>query len=195
MKEAQLLVYSHKTTPRLQYIFKLLLSDIIGVEFKIINNKTEFQDSKLPKLTYCEHAFGDELFIFATRLLFEKGIVDQEVNVFDWKNMPVFFGTHPKYEIPFDLFSASFYLVSRYEEYLPHIKDEHLRFSPQQSLAHQKGFLNKPLINIWCKELKQQLKAKYPSSISLYLLLILIVHMPIKKKESPDNLVLFLVLY
>jgi len=163
VKEAQLLVYSHKTTPRLQYIFKLLLSDIIGVEFKIINNKTEFQDSKLPKLTYCEHAFGDELFIFATRLLFEKGIVDQEVNVFDWKNMPVFFGTHPKYEIPFDLFSASFYLVSRYEEYLPHIKDEHLRFSPQQSLAHQKGFLNKPLINIWCKELKQQLKAKYPA--------------------------------
>lgn len=162
MKEAQLLVYSHKTTPRLQYIFKLLLSDIIGVEFKIINNKTEFQDSALPKLTYCEHAFGDELFIFATRLLFEKGIVDQEVNVFDWKNMPVFFGTHPKYDIPFDLFSASFYLVSRYEEYLPHIKDEHLRFSPQQSLAYQKGFLNKPLINIWCQELKQQLKAKYP---------------------------------
>ena len=162
MKEAQLLVYSHKTTPRLQYIFKLLLSDIIGVEFNITNNKSEFQDSKLPKLTYCEHAFGDELFIFATRLLFEKGIVDQEVNVFDWKNMPVFFGTHPKYDIPFDLFSASFYLVSRYEEYLPHIKDEHLRFSPQQSLAYQKGFLNKPLINIWCQELKQQLKAKYP---------------------------------
>jgi hypothetical protein len=162
VKEAQLLVYSHKTTPRLQYIFKLLLSDIIGVEFNITNNKSEFQDSKLPKLTYCEHAFGDELFIFATRLLFEKGIVDQEVNVFDWKNMPVFFGTHPKYDIPFDLFSASFYLVSRYEEYLPHIKDEHLRFSPQQSLAYQKGFLNKPLINIWCQELKQQLKAKYP---------------------------------
>jgi len=162
VKEAQLLVYSHKTTPRLQYIFKLLLSDIIGVEFNITNNKSEFQDSKIPKLTYCEHAFGDELFIFATRLLFEKGIVDQEVNVFDWKNMPVFFGTHPKYDIPFDLFSASFYLVSRYEEYLPHIKDEHLRFSPQQSLAYQKGFLNKPLINIWCQELKQQLKAKYP---------------------------------
>jgi hypothetical protein len=163
MREIQLLVYSHKSTPRLQYIFNLLLNEIIGLDFKITNDKNEYANSNLPKLTYCEHAFGDEFFVYATRLLFEKGIEDQEVNVFDWKNMPVFFGTHPKYDFPFDPFAASFYLVSRYEEYLPHIKDEHLRFSPQQSLAYQKSFLNKPLINIWCQELKHQLKLKFPS--------------------------------
>ncbi|MFM7016642.1 MAG: polysaccharide deacetylase family protein [Bacteroidota bacterium] len=162
MKATEILVYAHKTTPRLQYIFKLLLSDIIGLDFKITNNREELISSTLPKITYCEHAFGDELFIYASRLLFEKGIEDQELNVFEWKNMPVFFGTHPKYDMPFDLFAASFYLVSRYEEYLPHIKDEHLRFSPQQSLAYQKGFLDKPLVNIWCAELKNQLKTKYP---------------------------------
>jgi hypothetical protein len=163
MREIQLLVYSHKSTPRLQYIFNLLLNEIIGLDFKITNDKNEYANSNLPKLTYCEHAFGDEFFVYATRLLFEKGIEDQEVNVFDWKNMPVFFGTHPKYDFPFDPFAASFYLVSRYEEYLPHIKDEHLRFSPQQSLAYQKSFLNKPLINIWCQELKHQLKLKFPT--------------------------------
>ena len=163
MKDTQLLVYSHKSTPRLQYILNLLLNDIIGVNFKIVNNKNEYLSSSLPKITYCEHVFGDEFFIYASRILFEKGIEDQELNVFDWKDMPVFFGTHPKYDFPFDPFAASFYLVSRYEEYLPHIKDEHLRFSPQQSIAYQKGFLNKPLINIWCNELKHQLKIKYPS--------------------------------
>ena len=65
--------------------------------------------------------------------------------------------------MPFDIFGAAFYLVSRYEEYLPHIKDEHMRFSPQQSIAYQKGFLNKPLVNIWAEELKKILRQKFQS--------------------------------
>ena len=162
MKGSQILVYVNKITPRIQYIFDLLLHDIIGLEIKITNDKSEYLSSSLPKITYADHAFGDEFFIYSSRLLFEKGIEDQDINVFEWKNIPVFFGTHPKYSIPFDPFAASFYLVSRYEEYLPHLKDEHLRFSPQQSLAYQKGFLTKPLVNIWCAELKHQLKIQYP---------------------------------
>ena len=30
--------------------------------------------------------------------------------------------------LPFDVFAAGFYLLSRYEEYLPHIKDRFHRF-------------------------------------------------------------------
>ena len=141
-----LLVYTHKSSPRLRYIFDLVLNQLMGVQYKFTNLKEEFIAHNGPRLSYCDAALGDELFIYASRLLFEKGIEDQQINVFEWHGVPVFFGTHPKYQMPFDLFAASFYLVSRYEEYLPHIKDEHSRFTPQQSLAYQKNFLNKNVI-------------------------------------------------
>ncbi|MBL7924890.1 MAG: hypothetical protein JNL88_11885, partial [Bacteroidia bacterium] len=143
----QLLVYTTKKSPRLKYIFDLILGDLLGLDYHFTDKAGEFKNHDGPKFSYCDHQLTDEPFFFASRLLFEKGIEDQQINVFEWKGMPVFFGTHPKYILPFDPFAASFYLVSRYEEYLPHIKDEHMRFSPQQSLAYQKNFLHKPMVN------------------------------------------------
>ncbi len=157
-----LLVYTDKTTPRLSYILKLLLGDLAGLNFRVTQSEDEFAAFAGPKLSYCDKPFGKEPFIFASRLLFEKGIEDQQINVFEWQEVPVFFGTHPKYEIPFDPFAAAFYLVSRYEEYLPHIKDQHLRFSPHQSLAYQRGFLDKPLVNIWALKLRDLLLKHFP---------------------------------
>jgi hypothetical protein len=162
MNNKTLLVYTSRRTPRIAFIFNLLLRDIAGVDFRLTHNAQEFSFYDGPKLSYCDQPINNEIFFFASRLLFEKGIEDQQINVFEWKGIPVFFGTHPKYVMPFDPFAASFYLVSRYEEYLPHIKDEHMRFSPQQSLAYQKGFLQLPLVNIWAQELKNILAKHYP---------------------------------
>ncbi len=156
-----LLVFSTKISPRLKYTFDLLIKDLVGLNYQFTNDVNGFKTYEGPRLNYSDHQFGDELFFFASRILFEKGIEDQQINVFDWKGMPVFFGTHPKYAMPFDPFAASFYLVSRYEEYLPHIKDDHMRFSPQQSLAWQKGFLHRPMVNIWAEELKHLLQQRY----------------------------------
>jgi hypothetical protein len=139
-----------------------MLRDIGGIKFNFTHDINYFKSYQGAKLNYSDHPISDELFIFSARILFEKGIEDQQINVFDWNGMPVFYGTHPKYLMPFDPFAASFYLVSRYEEYLPHIKDEHMRFSPQQSLAWQKGFLNKPMVNIWSKELVKLITNKFP---------------------------------
>jgi hypothetical protein len=165
MNAPQLLVYTSRRTPRIAFIFNILLRDIAGLDFRLTHNSTEFIQWEGPKLSYCDQQLCDEIFFFASRILFEKGIEDQHINVFEWKGVPVFFGTHPKYVMPFDPFAASFYLVSRYEEYLPHIKDDHMRFSPQQSLAYQKGFLQLPVVNIWGMELKNILANRYPQLV------------------------------
>jgi hypothetical protein len=157
-----LLIYADKPAPRLQYILKFFMGTLVGVEFRLTHNKAEFTSYEGPRMTYGDKPVSNELFIFASRILYEKGIEDQQINVFDWQGVPVFFGTHPKYEIPFDPLAAAFYLVSRYEEYLPHIKDQHLRFSPHQSLAYQRGFLEKPLIDIWAAKFRKILVAHYP---------------------------------
>jgi len=64
--------------------------------------------------------------------------------------------------LPFDIFAASFYLVSRYEEYLPHIRDNHNRFLASGSDAFQQGFLHKPLVNIWSLMIRDILLTKFP---------------------------------
>lgn len=76
--------------------------------------------------------------------------------------VPCFFSTIEASEIPFDIFAASFYLISRYEEYLPHIKDKHGRFSASQSVAYENGFLEKPLVDIWAYKFLEVLKHKFP---------------------------------
>lgn len=164
-QQSDLLVFSEKPAPRLIYILKLFFGSLVGVTFKLTHDEKEFVTYEGPRLSYCDAPFGDEIFIFASRLLFDKGIEDQQINVFEWQGVPVFFGTHPKYQVPYDPLAASFYLVSRYEEYLPHIKDKHLRFSPTQSLAFQKGFLDKPLVNIWALQIQALLKNRYPELI------------------------------
>jgi len=52
--------------------------------------------------------------------------------------------------------------VSRYEEYLPSVKDIHQRFQAENSLAYKHDFLQKPLINIWANSLMQKIKQKHP---------------------------------
>lgn len=158
-----ILIFSHATSPRLLFILKFIFNDILGIKFELTHDRDYFQNSKLPKLNYSDTPFKNEPFLFASRLLFEKGVADQEISVFDFEDSKAFFATHPKYLLPFDLFAASFYLVSRYEEYLPHKRDMHDRFEASQSLAYNKGFLQKPVIDCWAYSLKNILLEHYPS--------------------------------
>jgi hypothetical protein len=73
----------------------------------------------------------------------------------------VFFTSAVESDFPFDIFAASFFLVSRYEEYLDHNADEHGRFKASSSLAFRNGFLGIPVINIWAKEMAKSLAKRF----------------------------------
>ena len=93
-------------------------------------------------------------------LLFEDSIREQDVNCIEINYHKAFFETRGT--LPFDIFAASFYLLSRYEEYLPHEKDQYGRFSHLGSIAYKEGFLNQPLVNIWLVEFRETLKSLFP---------------------------------
>ncbi len=160
-----LLIYTPISTPRLQYIFEFIFKDILGLEYKLTKEQEEFKNYTGAKFSYSKQPLDNELFFSAGKLLFEKGIIEQEINVFDWKDTKVFFATSNKHLFPFDPFAASFYLLSRYEEYLPHIRDEHERFLPKESLAYKNNFLDKPVINSWAKKIKETILEKYPDVV------------------------------
>ena len=157
-----LLVYTHKITPRITYTFKHFFTRILQIPVQFTTKVEEFVAHNDLKLTYSKQPLGNEFFIRSTDLLFEQGINDVEIIMDTWNGVDCFFHSRQEATIPFDIFAASFYLLSRYEEYLPHVKDKHDRFSAEESLAYKHGFLNKPLIDIWAFKFKQLLQEKHP---------------------------------
>ncbi|QNM84270.1 polysaccharide deacetylase family protein [Polaribacter pectinis] len=157
-----ILVYTHKITPRVRYIFKHIFTRILLIPVDFTSKVEEFVAHNGPKLSYTKTPLGGEFFVKSNDLLFEQGVSDLEINMQKWDNVPCFFITGPKSSIPFDIFAASFYLISRYEEYLPHVKDIHGRYTAAESLAYKHEFLEKPVVDIWAYKLLDALKEKFP---------------------------------
>lgn len=160
-----LLIYIPRVTNRAKYAFNLLFRDLLGINYQLSSDAASFIASTQPKISYADKPVGDELFFQSRSILSESGINQQNITVFDWDGTKAFFAAGKSSVLPFDVFAATFYLASRYEEYLPHIRDEYDRFDAPQSLAYQNDFLQKPLINIWALKLKSILAARFPSLV------------------------------
>src|ERR1035437_3411476 len=156
-----LLIYSHKNSPRFIYIADFIFKNLCGFEISYTENVEEFNLYQGAKLSYNESPFQQEINITPHTLLYEKGIKPQNISLSTWNSIPVLF-KNKNPQIPFDIFAASFFLVSRYEEYLPHIADVYNRFEADSSIAFQNNFLHLPVVNLWADELKKVILTKYP---------------------------------
>lgn len=152
-------IYSHEDVPRLSYIAGIILGDILGLSWEIITDKRKLW--KHPVINYSAEDIPGTFRIIPDKLLFEKGISTRGIIVSKWKNLPVFFRSEGEADFPFDIFAASFYLISRYEEYSEYEPDEHGRFRAASSLAFRNGFLELPVVDIWAKELSLALLKKF----------------------------------
>ncbi len=155
------LIFSHTTSARLQYICRLLFTEMMGLEHAITIDGEYFRNFDGVKINYSDTDLGHDSFRIPNQgLLFEKGIRPQPIACFETNGYKAFFQMPGTY-LPFDILSASFYLVSRYEEYLPHQKDMYGRYAHENSLAFREDFLKLPLVNIWVKDLVKKLSATY----------------------------------
>lgn len=160
-----LLVYTQEVTPRITYIFKHICTRILGVDVGFTSVIEELIAHNGPKLSYGKQPMGNELFIQSHGLLVQQGFEGVEINVRPWGETKCFFPTSDKSALPFDIFAAAFYLLSRYEEYLPHVKDELGRFPASESLGFKEGFLEQPVIDIWAHEFKNVLMSVFPQLV------------------------------
>ena len=85
-----ILVYSHKLTHRLKYIFNVILKDVLKTELKFTSNIEEFEASELPKINYSNHKLNSGLFFQSSQLLFETGIKNKIFRLVLIKNTLVF---------------------------------------------------------------------------------------------------------
>lgn len=161
-----LLIYTHKITPRFSYTMKQVFTRILGIDIIFTTKVEDFIKHTGPKITYSKQPLQNEFFIRSNELLFVHGINDLQITVEDWEGTPCFFRTNDPSVLPYDIFSASFYLLTRYEEYLPYLKDTHGRFPPIESVASINNFLQLPVVDIWAYRLLDKLKERFPTIVS-----------------------------
>jgi hypothetical protein len=156
-----ILIYSHISSTRLQYICNFIFNEQLGCSHSITIDSEYFKSHEGPKINYSDLIFDHAFNIKNHPLLFEDGIKVQSLLCFETNGYKAFFETVDS-DISFDIFAASFYLISRYEEYLPHELDMYGRFAHENSLAFKEGFLDQPLINTWLRDFSDSLKTAYP---------------------------------
>lgn len=158
-----LFIYSpSENTQRLDYIARHIFNVLLGIDFSIVRDKEAFLRQTGACINYSDKDLRHGLQIVPHGLLFEKGVrAISNLEISQWNGYSCFF-QQPQGDIPFDLFAASFYLLTLYEEYFPKRLDEHGRFDLNESLAYRNGFLEIPLIDRWAFLLKEELEKMYP---------------------------------
>jgi hypothetical protein len=158
----KMLVLVPKITQRLRYVFDLVLHEQLGFVVELTTIEADFLTYEGIKICYGDNKCGDSFFLKATQLLFEREIFSQDIKPFNYGESTALFPVfNSESALPYDIFAASFYLVSRYEEYLPFIKDGHGRYQASSSIMFRLNLLQKPLVNIWCKQLGLRLKEHF----------------------------------
>ncbi|GHT60295.1 hypothetical protein AGMMS50239_09020 [Bacteroidia bacterium] len=148
---------------RLDYISRHIFENILGTTFKITTEKRVFLRETGACINYSGEVINRGLQIIPNGLLSETGVRKiHDLGESKWKDFFCFF-KQERGDIPFDLFSAAFYLLTSYEEYILKQTDEHDRFDLNSSLLHRNDSLEVPLIDRWAYGLKEELEKKYPN--------------------------------
>lgn len=155
----KIIVYSPLRTSRLDYVVSFICKTVMLCDFELTDQVPIAKVNQVI-INYSNTTISNEDFhIIPHGCLFEEGIRTLELKIGTWEELPVLFFNSSS-EIPFDMFSAVFYLISRYEEYLAYTPDLYNRFPEKNSVAYQYGFLQRPLIDIWLKKFRQKINLK-----------------------------------
>lgn len=155
-----LIVFSTILTPRIKYIFNFMFKDILKVEVEFTGNSQHFLNSVQAKISYGDAPIADELFFKSSPLLFSNKLEEFKIKTIPFGEYEVPFPVENSI-LPFDVFAASFFIVSRYEEYLHHQKTDE-DFTANKSYQFKWKVLQRPVIDEWALILRNIIQTRYP---------------------------------
>ena len=156
-----LIIFSNILTPRIKYIFNFIFKDILKAEVEFTGNSTYFLQSEHIKISYGDEPLGEELFFKSTPLLFSNKLEEIKPKTVSFGEYHVPFPVEQS-ALPFDVFAASFFMISRYEEYL-HQRNTEEEFKPSKSYQHKWRVLDRPIIDEWALIIKSIIRKKHPT--------------------------------
>ena len=156
-----LLIYTNIVNNRIQYVFEHIFENILGVEFAICLSEDDYLAYLGPKFSYGIGENLDNIFFARHEIMLSLEIKKQDFvcTIFNEDQVPF---SVEKGDLPFDVFAAAFYFLSRYEEYIIPERDQHQRFEGKSSLAYQLGFIKRPIIDEWALAIAEKIQKKYP---------------------------------
>jgi len=158
-----ILIFAEKTSKRLAYILDTVIKGYMRCDYAFTADRKVYLESTEPKIAYASEHPGSGLFIHASGFLYEAGLRSFEPECGTYKGqIALFANAHEKSDLPFDIFAAAFYLLTRYEELLPRDRDRYGRFPAENSLAVKRGFLDTPVVDFYVMFLKERLLQQYP---------------------------------
>lgn len=151
-------IYAPAESEALRYTLEFIFDEFFGVSWDLVSDQSRLVEGQT-FLNYSDQKMpgGIQILPYGN---FDRIEFPFKANAKEgkWNNLPVFFTTPG--EIPFDVFAAVFFLISRYEEYHISDRDEHGRFQAQNALAHKLNLLDRPIVDEWLRELGKFLKSK-----------------------------------
>ncbi|MHC1708513.1 MAG: polysaccharide deacetylase family protein [Bacteroidales bacterium] len=145
-----ILILVPEISPRLQYTAEVIFRYYCNTEYHLTVHEDEFTAYSGAKINYTPRFITGIPWLKPQGLLFENSINTISVQTAIYQQIPVLFPHDDERTVlPFDVFSAVFYLISRYEEYLPFSADQYGRFPATASLAFNCNFLNIPVVDHW----------------------------------------------
>lgn len=142
-----------------KYIIDIIFGEFFGLQYLIESDSVDYYEIKLEsgkKLIIEDHFFNH--FPHTLEYLSELNLPQKVLYITNEfiveHNLPVIFGqngiteksdTYLKTKI--DIFASTFFMLSRWEEYVNSKRDIHGRFSAYDSISYKEKFLNRPIVN------------------------------------------------
>ncbi len=148
-----LLIYTPHTSSRLKYTLDWLFTEQFGLNYELTHDASQ----EVP-IAYGAIVPG-AINIPDRGLLWQQSVTPHAISTGSWKDIPILYhSTEEKMSLPFDIFSAIFFILSRYEEYYSFIPDKHDRYPATQSVLFK--FLEQPVVDEWIAKFAELLKEK-----------------------------------
>ncbi len=149
-------IYSEIDSSRSNYALKALFQPV-AVTFFILKDKSEFDAFKGAKLIYADTAWDNHLHIPPSGFFENDSIIKSEE--FDF---PFEVPENGAFHFNFDVFAASFILLSRYEDEVVASRDAFGRFESKNSLLSNRNWLERPLVDEWRLVLLRGIQERFP---------------------------------
>lgn len=145
--------------PRSRYILAHVLGAMPGWRAEEVADLAAFMELPGPKLVYGQTPVQGAFHIVPEGLLSRTGHGKEEPATALWHGVSVLFPVRGG-DLPFDIFSAAFFLLARMEEYGPMKRDAHGR--PVTGALHgaRNGYLERPVVDEWLYGLAREWRLK-----------------------------------
>lgn len=160
MNDNTIRVNIENNSPRKEYAIRQVIENIIGGECIFVEDAGSAQEGAM--INYSRNRVEGAINIMPAGLLDDSAaIVTHPEAGQQWHDTPTLFPTTGG-DIPFDIFSAAFFMLTRMEEYDSCECDIHGRYVAEKSTAYRHGFLHRPVVDEWAMLLAELIKERFP---------------------------------